>query len=211
MVSEEEKLKILNLFRKNLLSEFTLDDIMKQLKKSSYSWTYNTLMELKPFFNVRKVGKIYSFSINLDSPETIAILTYLDQKEALEKDFPIITKLINSISKKSPFFTLLITGSYATSTQRKESDIDLIIIIDKEENKKEIKPYIAEITRLELPKVDLHLFTKEEYYTMLINESENFGKESFRKHLLFYGIDAYYQIVKEALKNGLSSKIRLSQ
>jgi hypothetical protein len=87
----------------------------------------------------------------------------------------------------------------------------VIVIVEKEDNKKEIKPYITEITRLESIQVDLHLFTKEEYYHMLINDQENLGKESFRKHLLFYGADAYYQIIKEAIKNGLPTKIRLSE
>src|SRR3989344_156897 len=99
MISEEEKFNIINLFRKNLLSEFTLDDIMKQLKKSSYSWTYNTLMELRPFFRVKKVGKIYTFSINLNNPETIAVLSYLDTKEALHRKVPAVDAIINSISK----------------------------------------------------------------------------------------------------------------
>lgn len=207
MISEEEKFNTLNLFRKNLLSEFTINGIMKQLKKSSYSWTYNTLMKLKPFFNVKKIGKTYSFSINLENPETTAILAYLDKKEALSKVIPTADKIVASVSKKNIFFSLLVTGSYATSTQRKDSDLDIIIIVDKEENKKEIKPYVTEITRLEPLEVDLHLFTKEEYYTMLTNNQENFGKESFRKHLLFYGIEGYYQIIKEAIKNGLPSKI----
>ncbi|MBI2151264.1 nucleotidyltransferase domain-containing protein [Candidatus Woesearchaeota archaeon] len=206
-LSEEEKLRIFDLFRKNLFSEFTINDIMKKLKKRSYSWMYNALMNLKPFFNTKQTGKIYSFSINLNNPGTIAVLTYLDKKEALNINVPIVDKIINSISKKSIFFTLLVTGSYATSTNRKDSDIDLIVIVNKEDSKKEIKPYITEITRLEPIEVDLHLFTKEEYYTMLINDQENFGKESFRKHLLFYGVDAYYQIIKEAMKNGLSTKI----
>lgn len=211
MISKEEKFNIINLFRKNLLSEFTIDDIMKRLKKSSYSWIYNALNELKPLFNTRRTGKVYSISLNLENPETIAVLTYLDKKEALGRKVLLVDKIINSISKKTVFFTLLVTGSYATSTQRKESDVDIIIIVDKEENKKEIKPYITEVTRLDPIKVDLHLFTKEEYYTMLINDQENFGKESFRKHLLFYGIDAYYQIIKEAVRNGLLFKIRLSE
>jgi hypothetical protein len=42
---------------------------------------------------------------------------------------------------------------------------------------------------------------------MLLSDTENFGKEVFRKHLIFYGNDAYYQIIKEAIKNGLQTKI----
>ncbi len=211
MVSEKEKLNVINLFRKNIFSEFTIVEIMKRLKKSSYSWTYNTLKELKPFFNAKQTGKTHSFNLNLDHSETIAVLTYLDKKEAIEKNIQIIDKLINSISKKTVFFTLMVTGSYATSTERKASDIDIIVIVDQDEDKTEVKPYITEVTRLEPIEVDLHLFTQKEYYTMLVNDQENFGKESFRKHLLFYGIDAYYQIITEAIKNGLSSKIRLSE
>lgn len=203
----KEDSKIIDLFRKNILSSYTIEDIMKQLKKRSYSWTYNTLIKLKGLLIVKKVGKAYSIGINLENHETTALLAYMDTKEAFEKKVPVAEKIIDSISKKTVFFTLLVTGSYATSTQRKGSDIDLVIIVGKAETKKEILPYIKEVTRLEEVETHIHIFTKEEFYTMLISEEENFGKEFFRKHLLFYGADAYYQIIKEAIRSGLSFKI----
>ncbi|MFH1439447.1 MAG: hypothetical protein ABIG89_02705 [Candidatus Woesearchaeota archaeon] len=51
-----------------------------------------------------------------------------------------------------------------------------------------IAHYIKEITRLSHIKVDYYIFTKEELFTMLINDEENLGKEAFRNYLLFYGV-----------------------
>jgi hypothetical protein len=37
---------------------------------------------------------------------------------------------------------------------------------------------------------------------MLLAEEENLGKQVFRKHIVFYNADIYYQLIKEAYKNG---------
>ena len=42
----KEELKIVNLFRKNLFSEFTLKQIMENLNKKSYNWTHKAVRKL---------------------------------------------------------------------------------------------------------------------------------------------------------------------
>lgn len=207
MEINREELKIIDLFRKNILSEFTLKQIMKKLNKKSYNWTYNAVVNLsKKILISEKKGNTTIIQLNLESPITITYLAYLDREEAYKKKVPLINEIIESCSKFSPYFILIVTGSYVTDNVRKGSDIDLVIIT---KDKKGIKPYVNEITRLSGINVDLHILTKKEFYQMLIADEENFGKEIFRKHLLFYGTESYYQIIKEAIKNGLQSKIWL--
>jgi len=202
----KEELKIVNLFRKNLFSEFTLKQIMENLNKKSYNWTHKAVRKLsKDILISKKKGNTIVVKLNLDSASAVTYLVYLDREEAYAGNVPLIDKIIESCSKATPYFTLLVAGSYAAGNAREDSDIDLVIIT--EDKKRDIKPYIKEVTRLSGLDVDLHVFTKEEFYRMLVADDENFGKEVFRKHLLYYGSEAYYNIIKEAIKNGLQSKI----
>lgn len=203
-----EELKIVDLFRKHPLSEFTLSRIMQLLKKNSYSWTYKAVHKLsKGVLKIKAAGKTSTVSLDLGSPHTVTLLAYLDRKEAYEKEIPLVNDLIASISKKTPYFTLLVAGSRAKGTERSGSDVDIAIIVEDEAKKKAIKPYISEATRLSGVKADIQLISKDEFYRMLLSDEENLGKEIFRHHLLPYGTEAYYHIIWEASRNGLQSKI----
>ncbi len=211
MEIHQEEMKILDLFRKNIFAEFTLKQIMEKLGKKSYNWTYKAISKLsKNVLVSEKKGNTTVIKLNLNNPCAITYLSFLDRQEAYKRDIFLTNELIENISKKTPYFILIITGSYATNYVKKDSDLDLVVIVDNENNKKEISPYIKDVTRLSGINVDMHIFTKNEFYLMLTNDKENFGKEVFRKHLLFYGAEAYYQIIKEAIKNGLQRKILVS-
>jgi len=208
MQIHKEELRIIDLFRKNIFAELTLNQIMKLLKKRSYNWTYKAVNKLsKDILTSKKIGNTTQIRLNLDNPHTINYLAFLDKEEAYDRNVPLVNELIQSIAGKTSYFTLLVTGSYATATSRKNSDIDFVIIVKDEEDKKEIQPYAIEATRLSGIDSDLNILSSKEFYLMLISDKENFGKEVLRKHLLFYGADAYYQIIKEAKKNGLQAKI----
>ena len=211
MEIHQEEMKILDLFSKNIFAEFTLKQIMEKLGKKSYNWTYKAISKLsKNVLVSEKKGNTTVIKLNLNNPCAITYLSFLDRQEAYKRDIFLTNELIENISKKTPYFILIITGSYATNYVKKDSDLDLVVIVDNENNKKEISPYIKDVTRLSGINVDMHIFTKNEFYLMLTNDKENFGKEVFRKHLLFYGAEAYYQIIKEAIKNGLQRKILVS-
>lgn len=86
--------------------------------------------------------------------------------------------------------------------QKKSSDIDIAIIMENEEVKKAIKPYLKDAVELSEVSVDEHFFTKAEFKEMLINQEENLGKELARKHVIAFGADSYYSLIQEAHKNG---------
>lgn len=203
-----EEMKIVDLFRKNIFAEFTLKQLMEKLGKKSYNWAYNSVSKLsKNILISEKKGNTTLVRLNLNDPLALTFLSFLDRQEAFQKDIPLANELIESISQKTPYFILMVAGSYAVGSAKKGSDLDVVVIVKDETTKKGITPYIKEVTRLSGISVDEHLFTQEEFYLMLTSDKENFGKEVFRKHLLFYGAEAYYQILKEAIKNGLQRKI----
>ena len=93
-------------------------------------------------------------------------------------------------------------GSYAASKQTKNSDLDICILVDNKEAEKKIKPYVNEI-KLNYPiKIDEHYITFEDFVKMFLREEENLAKQIFIKRRLFYNSEIYYQLLKEAHKNG---------
>ena len=57
---------------------------------------------------------------------------------------------------------------------------------------------------MNIPKIHLHVFLDEEFKQMLLDEKHNYGKEVVKNNLIFYGGNAYYKILFEAMKRGFS-------
>ena len=200
---QSEKLKLLNAWRSNPFGEFSISEIMKILKKNTKTWVFNTLKEFvksKILISKRK-GNLDIYNLNLSNPITIQFLTYLETQENV--NFPkleIISEIIEKVPMKN--YSLIVFGSYANNQNTKTSDIDICLLIDNKETEKRIKPYLNEIKLNHPIKIDEHYITFEEFVKMLLREEENLGKQIFRKHKTFYNADIYYQLIKEAYKNG---------
>jgi len=95
---------------------------------------------------------------------------------------------------------LLVTGSYAKSTETKKSDLDLVLITkDKAFEKQKL---LENLTSLLLPKVHVVVITQKDFIDMLLDKKLNFGKEIFNNRLLFRNTARYYGLLKEAIENG---------
>lgn len=201
MLTKKET-SILMLYRKEILLSKTIREISIMLKKS-YPKTFEAVkkLEKKGVLRLKKAGKSSMCEINL-SEKAIPSLSAVEfaAKEA-RTDIPY--KNISRITEKikSPFYSLLIGGSYADGKQKPTSDIDIAIIIPNSENKKVFQNALKE-GELMIPEVHGFVFTQEEFYLMLTNNEFNFGKEMVRKHIIFYGAEPYYKILFEAIEHG---------
>ena len=99
-------------------------------------------------------------------------------------------------------YCLLVFGSYAEKKQTKESDLDICFLIADKRTEKKIRPYFNEIKLNHPIKTDEHYITFDDFVKMLLRGEENLGKQIFRKHKLFINPCIYYQLIKEAYKNG---------
>ena len=204
-----EELKLLDVFRKNPLSSLEFKKIMLLSKKRSRNWVFNALQKFckKFFIHKIKVNNSYLYKANLRSPGLISFFhpldfadTHINNAGWSKNIYDILNEIRVSVSKITPFFIMLVFGSYAEKTNKKDSDLDIAIIV--ESNKKLVQPYIEKVVRKEIIKVDYHIITKDEFKQMLLREEENLGKEVFRKHLIIWGGDQYYELIKEAEENG---------
>lgn len=149
-----------------------------------------------------KKGNTNIYSLNYETDEHISYLAFMEaiaKEERQDIPFKNLKQITDLI--KTPFYCLVVGGSYAEGKQKPSSDIDIAIIIPDCEAKKAFESALKR-GELIIPEVHGFVFTSEEFYQMLVNKEYNFGKELARKHILIYGTEAYYKILFETMKNG---------
>lgn len=184
MKFNENHLKIINLFTKGYNKEYYIREIGKILKISSRtSLLILNELEKKTILKSNIKGKIRLFKINksiiskeyFNLAETYKKIMFLEQnlliKEIIEKIIP----LINGMT--------IIFGSYSKGLQKKESDLDLLIVGDCQKSK------IIEISKIygieiNIKKYSLDIFKKELYNNILL-------KEVLENHIIIYGIEKF--------------------
>jgi predicted nucleotidyltransferase len=199
----KKEIQILFPFIKEPWKEFTTTQIKAITKNKSHHYVYAAL---KKFYNLGIIleetkGKTNIYHLNFRNLE----LQYIALAENLIKESrtDIPRKNIEEIMKtiNNPFYTLIICGSYAEKAQKKSSDLDVAIIIPNSDNKKSYEASLRE-GELLVPEIHGYVFTKKEFIQMLTNDEFNYGKEIAKKHIIYHGVEAYYKMLFEAIKNG---------
>ncbi len=197
----KKEIELLIPFIREPWKDFTLTEIKTLTKNKSHHYVYEALEKFsETILKKEKRGNTNIYKINENTREFdhfILAETVLKQKN---KQIP--KKVIQQIESKikTSFYILLITGSYAQNQQKKDSDLDIAIIIP-EIHKKSFEIALKE-GELTIPEVHGFVFTEEEFYQMLINTEFNFGKECAKNHLIMHGISSYYKILLKGLQNG---------
>lgn len=197
-------LDLLIMFVREPWRRFSVYDVKKISKNKSNHYVHDTIKKfvMGGILKEEKKGSAYSYFIDYTNKSKINYLSFVESliKEQ-RKDIPY--KNLKKISDKikSPFYCLAIGGSYAEKKQKKNSDMDVAIIIPDSEQK---KPYEIALREGELMAPEVHgfVFTREEFYLMLTNKEYNYGKELARKHVIVYGAEPYYRILFEAMELG---------
>jgi predicted nucleotidyltransferase len=197
MFLSKKQLKIIDVFRKDILLKDTIAKIASRIK-SNYPRTHDAVAILakNSILDLETVGNSKLCRINL-SDNTISILSYLDEQEAFSKNIPNMDKLL-AIEELSDDI-IIVTGSYASGTQNKNSDIDAVVIV-KNDAYARLKLLETE-TSLYTPNMHLTVFTYDDFKKMMLDKKENFGKEIIRKHTIFRNAEKYYRLIRDAKWN----------
>ena len=184
----------------------TFREVKTLSRKRSESYVYNTLKKLvkEEIISEERKGNVVLYHLNasLHAAAYAGIVAEHATKSA--KQLP--HALLEALAKKIPtaFFVLLVTGSYAEGTQKKVSDLDVVIICDNAERPARISAEIRHFCETSVPAVHPYIFTQQEFLTMLLDEKQNYGKEAARKHLITAGGREYYTIIGEAVRHGFT-------
>ncbi len=198
-----KQIALLEVWKDNPFKELSISEIMKQSNKNTKTWVFNImkLFAKNKIVNSKRKGNLDIYFLNLANPVTIQFLLYLEAQQNI--NFPqleLVSKLIEKIPTKN--YSLIVFGSFAENKQTKKSDIDICFLIDSKETEKIMKPYANEVKFDYTIKIDEHYITFEDFIKMLLRDEENLGKQIFRKCMIFYNGNIYYQLIKEAYKNG---------
>jgi predicted nucleotidyltransferase len=200
-------IKIIGLMRKELDEGQTILGISKQLG-IGYRPAYNhiTEMEKEQIIQIQKIGHSKQCKLNLASAKTRHLLESLDiiKKEELYEEHQklkvIIEGLISKLTEKyfSEIHSVILFGSYAKGTATKQSDIDLMFIVNNLKNnnlRESIERESASYEYSHNIKISPLITDIEELKKMLRAKELNVGKEAREYGISLYGHEMFWRMV----------------
>ena len=184
-------LKVLNLFVCNKNNSFTIKKAAETLK-INYRIVYEEIIKLEKegLIKMTRHGNSKACKFNYRYHSKIVEIEEIRKQELFKnKDIQLIHKRIREV--KSPFYCLVLFGSYANKINQKGSDIDLCLIADDEKVKKEAQSILS------ITPINVHLqdFSSEHFLLMLKSKEFNVGNEIVKNNIILYGIEAFYEMV----------------
>ena len=196
----KEQLNIFSVFKKDVFASLTFKQIKQQSRQKSNNLVQIALKEFQnqDIVKTNKVGDVMTYSLNLNNNQTFSYLNVVNEAEIIKSRVPkkTLEDIQNRIFKRTELFILIVFGSYARNEATKESDLDIALIVESEDTKKEIAPFLETIKRREVIPIDCHIFARAELLEMLRADSENVGKQIFKSSIVYYGYIPYCNMVR---------------
>lgn len=171
---------------------FNINEIARAVG-ADYKWVYLNIEKLHRGGSVKieDLGntKRCNFS-GLYNDDVYLVENERKQRLLKNKDFLVI---FNRLEKINEQFILLVFGSHIKGTATKHSDIDLLLISNKNAVKRiestlELLPYKIHVTSIDY----------NEFASMLKSKEFTVVSEAVKKNVILFGIEDYYRILKNA-------------
>ncbi len=192
--------RILNFLLKHPEEQPTIRGIARGIDKS-YTLTYNNLsvLEKQKIIKKKSVPPAQQVMISETAPPDVLISAELGIKNEFLKKHPWAELMIEDIlsSSETPFFTVIVFGSYAKEKHTPKSDIDLLIITS---SKNQINGMQAAVKRAYTKiKKSIVVVDANNFIDMLSKpKAFNVGNEARKNHIILCGAEQYYQLIKKA-------------
>ncbi len=188
-LTEGEEIILRSIFPKG--REVTIKEIMQSTPYTSYERnnTYLRSLAQKKVIMEKKIGKTLLYSI---IPDTLfckqAFHAYAFERawDFSEKHL-IIAKALKELPEEESEL-ILIFGSHAKGTERKESDIDLLIVSDKKEK---VETALASLKRRYGLQLHAIIIPKSEF-VKIKNENLELWESFINYGILFKGYELFY-------------------
>lgn len=205
-MKQETLIKIIGLLRKSLDRGLTILGISKTLK-IGYDPAHNHIIEMhkQNIITINKVGNAKQCSLNLNNNKTRNLLQELDLKltEKVYKENPKIKNILETLIAKltekyiAEIQSIILFGSYAKNTQKKDSDIDILFIVNDLKNKQLREDIERECSSFEYSyniKISPIITDITEFKKMLSAKELNVGKEAREYGISLYGSEKFWRI-----------------
>jgi predicted nucleotidyltransferase len=207
MLNKESEL--LHLFAKEPWKAYTFTEIKKTSRKKSKSYVDKVVKKFVDGKILRQanVGKLPVYSLNIGSAKARNFAGFvLEYYGWNKKHIPYndLQKIIDMIPYRS--YVFIVTGSYARGKQTKNSDIDVVILIEDSSEPKRVYAELSQYCQLNIPTIHLYVFKYSEFTEMLCNKEPNYGKEIAKNCLILAGGEVYIKLIEEAIENGFNDR-----
>lgn len=183
-------LEIINLYRTNYLNHFHVREMAKLVRKSHAGLLpHLQKLEEDKILQAEYSGKNKVYTLNLKNnggKEYLSIAEKIISLKFIKRDF-FIKKIYDEIVNINSSGCFILFGSYALSTQTKESDIDLFYfgIINQKQ-----KTAIEELGKLYKKKIHFTTMTHREFKNAL-KEGLTLIREIIKNHIILYNHDFF--------------------
>src|SRR3989338_9632586 len=196
----KQQLALFGVFKKDIFASLTFKQIKEESKQKSNNIVQIALKQFKEqdLVNTKATGDVTTYSLNLNNNPTLSYLNLINDLEIQKRKFPkeIVSEIQKRISKQTNFFILIVFGSHAKNKATEKSDLDIAVIVESEQTKKEIVPFLETVKRREIKPLDYHIFTRKEFLEMLKADIENVGKQIYKNSIIYYGFIEYCNIIR---------------
>ena len=198
----KKQIEIFRAFRENPFRNLSFSELKKELREASSSNLQNAIKAFRDesLIRVLELGRMRMISLNFDNNKLFDYISIFGKEFFSHIPFNILYELQEGILKENEFFSLVVFGSYASGKQKKNSDLDVAVIVPSEDIKKKISLAVKSVKRKVLIEVHEMIFTREEFLEMLRADEENVGKEIARNHFVFYGLPEFYKLILKESK-----------
>ena len=195
-------IEILSFLNSKIRESFTVRQISEGIGKD-YKITYTMTMRLadQKYINAEKKPPVTYCRLNLKG--NTSLLTYIEGIRASRffqkhKD---IELLINDLTSKinSPFFTIILFGSYVKQTASAKSDLDIIIIIPERSFEREIEVAVGSIQHVSPIGIHETILTNSEFMELLKQKKPNVAWEAIDNRIVPYGAETLLRMLEEML------------
>lgn len=149
--------------------ETHLLEISKNLKTHPYS-TKKTLDSLKFLLTEKQVGKTKSVSLNKNLSSYNQLISLIEEYRLKTKDqnLNLILKNIKNLFNEENILICCLFGSYAKQSYNADSDIDLLIVIERKN--KEISKKIDQLSSILTKEISPLILSKEKFKEAVANK-----------------------------------------
>lgn len=153
-------------------------------------------LQKRKIISLQKAGKTSIISLHPEADPAYLIEAEKFKREFFYKKYPNIKIILKKIIEqaKSCFFVMLVFGSY-TKRPRKDSDLDIMIVVPNQKNIKKIESAIASTARTSAVKIHETIATEKSFLAMLQKKELNVVLQAKERHILIYGSENYYKLL----------------
>jgi|SRR3989338_1490066 len=190
------QIEIMKVFVSKINEKFSIKQISEIIKKA-YPLVHRSIKSLlNDGILIKDSKELISLNYRGDSQHIAYVESLRKNKILKNKTISLFIKdTLNKINLD--FFVFLIFGSSVESKDPR--DVDILLIIQEKEKINEVEKIVANIASNFSKKFDIHIISAESAYEMLNKrDSSNILNETLNKHILLFGAENYYRILKNA-------------